>query len=71
MAIHADTKVADLTVAELRAVIREEVHHMMDGFDPDAGLTLSDEVIAVLSQPVDRSKCVSIEEMAAQLGFKW
>jgi hypothetical protein len=64
-------RIADLTVEEFRAIIRETVIEAMLEKDPDAGLELSDEVIEILSQPVDSKDCISTEDLAAKHGFKW
>jgi hypothetical protein len=64
-------RVADLTIEEFRALIRETVIEAMLEKDPDAGLELSDEVIEILSQPVDSKDCISIEDLALKHGFKW
>lgn len=63
--------VADLTVNELREIIRETVRETLLERDPDAGLELRPEIIELLSQPIDNSKCISIEDLAAKHGFKW
>ena len=63
--------VADLTVNELREIIRETVRATLLERDPDAGLELRPEIIELLSQPVRNEECVSIEDLAARHGFKW
>ncbi len=67
----AELKVADLTVAELRSLIRETVWDAMREADPDAGLELSDEIIAILSQPEPSEGRISVQELAASVGLKW
>ncbi len=64
-------RVADLTIEEFRAIIRETVRETMLEKDPDAGLELSDEVIEILSQPLETKDCISIEDLALKHGFKW
>jgi hypothetical protein len=64
-------RVADLTIEEFRDIIRETVRETMLEKDPDAGLELSDEVVEILSKPVDSKDCISIEDLAAKHGFKW
>lgn len=68
-------RIADLTVEEFRAIIRETViEAMLETMlekDPDAGLELSDETIEILSQPVETKDCISIEDLAVKHGFKW
>lgn len=56
---------ADL--AELRFIIQETMRET----DPDAGLELSDETIAILSQPTSKEGRMSIQDLAASVGFKW
>ncbi len=64
-------RVADLTVAELRFIIQETVRETMRQTDPDAGLELSDETIAILSQPEPLEGRISIQDLAASVGLKW
>jgi hypothetical protein len=64
-------RVADLTIEEFRDIIRETVRETMLEKDPDAGLELSDEVIEILSQPLENKDCISIEDLALKHGFKW
>lgn len=63
-------RIADLTVEEFRAIIRETVIEAMLEKDTDAGLELSEEVIEILSQPVDSKDCIGIEDLAAKHVFK-
>ena len=63
--------VADLTVDELRDIIRETVRETLLERDPDAGLELRPEIVELLSQPVRNEECVSIEDLAVKHGFKW
>jgi hypothetical protein len=64
-------RVADLTVAELRFIIKETVRETLRETDPDAGLELSDETIAILSQPASKEGRIGIQDLAASIGFKW
>ncbi len=64
-------RVADLTVAELRFIIQETVRQTIRETDPDAGLELSDETIAILSQPEPIEGRISIQDLAASVGLKW
>jgi hypothetical protein len=64
-------RVADLTIEEFRAIIRETVRETLLEQDPDAGLELSDEAVEILSQPLDTKDCISIEDLAVKHGFKW
>lgn len=64
-------RVADLTIEEFRAIIRETVIEAMLEQDPDMGLELSDEMIEILSKPAAKEGRITIEELAAEVGFKW
>jgi hypothetical protein len=64
-------RVADLTVAELRFIIQETVREALCETDPDAGLELREEIVELLSEPVDLSDCISIEQLATKHQFKW
>jgi hypothetical protein len=64
-------RVADLTVAELRFIIQETVRETLRETDPDAGLELSDEIKAILSQPEPLEGRISIQDLAASVGLKW
>ena len=63
--------VAELTVNELREIIRETVRETLLERDPDAGLELHPELIELLSQPEPREGRTRIEDLAAEIGFKW
>jgi hypothetical protein len=63
--------VADLTVNELREIIRETVIEALLERDPDAGLELRPEIIELLSQPEPLEGRITIEELAKRHGFKW
>ena len=63
--------VADLTVNELREIIRETVRETLLERDPDAGLELRPEIIELLSQPEPLEGRITIEELAKKHGFKW
>lgn len=65
-----NTKVADLTVQELRQLIRQTVSETMLDPDPDVGLELREEFIADLLSP-EAEERIGIEVMAQQYGFKW
>jgi hypothetical protein len=64
-------RVADLTIEEFRAIIRETVRETLLEKDPDLGLELSEEVIEILSKPASKEGCITIEELAVKHGFKW
>lgn len=63
--------VADLTVDELREIIRETVRETLLERDPDAGLELHPELIELLLQPEPLEGRITIEDLAAEIGFKW
>jgi hypothetical protein len=69
--------VADLTVDELRKLIREVViQTLLEMFgDPDEGLELSDEFVLELQRSLAadeaRSKTIPAHEVAARLGLTW
>jgi hypothetical protein len=69
--------VADLTVDELRTLIREVViQTFLEMFgDPDEGLELSDEFILELQRALTTDEAGSIHipahEVAAKLGLTW
>ena len=69
------TKVADLTVNELRKLIREEVKQTISEMftDPDDGLELRDEFKSELQLSLDEvdagCKTRSVKEVAAKLGL--
>jgi hypothetical protein len=64
-------RVADLTVAELRVLIQETVREIMRETDPDVGLELSDETVAILSQPAENEGRISIQDLTTSVGLKW
>ncbi len=64
-------RVADLTVAELRLIIKETVRETMREVDPDAGLELSDEMKTILSQPEPVEGRIRVQNLAASVGLKW
>jgi len=70
MGIASDKKVADLTLRELRELIREAV---LEALDPDYGLELREDVIQALKesyQQKERGEGVDLEDARARLGLK-
>jgi hypothetical protein len=70
-----DTRVADLTVDELKNLIREAVSQTMyEILDPDAGLELSEETKERLERSLAAvqagEKTISAEKLAAKLGLE-
>ena len=70
-----NTRVADLTVDELKGVIRETVAQTLAELfnDPDEGLTLRDEfnaeLLAALKEPKTQYK--TAQNVAEKLGLDW
>jgi len=70
MGIASDKKVADLTLRELRELIREAV---LEALDPDYGLELREDVIDALKesyQQKERGEGVDLEDARARLGLR-
>ena len=73
----AYTKVADLSVDELRSLIREVVTETFAEllYDPDEGLELREEIKSRLAESVTAVasgvKTRSAAEVAAKLGLEW
>jgi hypothetical protein len=72
------TNVADLTVDELRNLIRDVVAATINELlaDPDAGLVLRDDFESELQHSLDqrrsnRQETESIEDVARELGLEW
>lgn len=67
----AEAKVIDLTVSELRFLIRQTVSEAMLDPDPDIGLELHPDFIADLMQPDPIEGYIAIEELAKKYDFRW
>ena len=63
-----DKKVGDITVRELKSLIRDSIYEVVD---PDYGLELRPEAEASLKKSLKSKKCTSVEKVAAELGLKW
>lgn len=63
-----DKKVGDMTVKELKSLIRDSIHEVID---PDYGLELRPEVEASLKKSLKSKKRISVEKVAVELGLKW
>ena len=70
--------VADMTVDELRQLVRSVVKEVLAETlaDPDAGLELRDDVIEHLNDVTTRFRegmleTTKIEDVAAELGLRW
>ncbi len=73
----ADPKVADLTVQEFKALVREIVIQTLLEMlgDPDEGLELRDEFAAELQRSLATveagGKTIPVQEVATKLGLTW
>jgi hypothetical protein len=69
MGITSDRKVADITLGELKELIKEV---MLEALDPDYGLELQDEVVQALResfQEKERGEGIALEEAKNRLGL--
>jgi ribosomal protein S24E len=69
-----ETKVAELTVTQLRQLIREEVQNILFDLldDPDRGMELRDEIQAKLTQILKTDqKLIPAQTVANKLGLEW
>jgi hypothetical protein len=67
MEIAADKKVADITLGELKELIREVI---LETIDPDYGLELRDEVLEALQESFEqknRGEGISLQEAKNKL----
>ncbi|RMH32256.1 MAG: hypothetical protein D6690_14305 [Nitrospirae bacterium] len=64
-------KVADLTVEELQALIRQVVHEELQNLvaDPDKGLELTDEIWARLRLSLGSSERIPLEKIKNRLNL--
>jgi len=70
MDITTDKKVAEITLGELKELIREVI---LETIDPDYGLELRDEVLEALRESFeqrDRSEGISLQEAKNRLGVE-
>lgn len=74
----SDLSVADLTVDELRGLIRQVVTETITDLlaDPDAGLELREEFEVALQRSLEqrqsgRQETRAIEDVARELGLEW
>lgn len=72
----AHATITDLTVDELRKLIREVVIQTLSEMfgDPDEGLELSDEFKLELQRALataEKSETIPAQEVAAKLGLTW
>lgn len=69
MGIASDKKVADITLRELKELIREAI---LETLDPDSGLELRSEVVQALHesfQEKERGEGIALEEAKTRLGL--
>jgi hypothetical protein len=70
-------RVAELTVDELKQIIKEAVEQKLEEMlgDPDEGLELHEEIKARLRRSLEAerrgTRGISAQEVAAQLGLEW
>jgi hypothetical protein len=72
----AESHISDLTVAEFRALVRDVVRQTLhELIDPDAGLSLRDELEAELRTSLEAVEAgvetIPAEKLAADLGLEW
>ena len=70
MNITADKKVGDITVGELKDLIREVI---LESIDPDYGLELREDIVAALEESFkqkDRGEGISLQEARNRLGLE-
>ena len=63
-----DKKVSDMTVRELKKLIKDTV---LEVIDPDYGLELRPEVEAELQESMRSKERIPVEDVAKELGLKW
>ncbi len=63
-----DKKVSEMTVGELKTLIRNTVHEVID---PDYGLELRQEVEEALRKSVKSKKRTPVEKVAEDLELQW
>ncbi len=63
-----DKKVGDMTVRELKKLIKDTV---LEVIDPDYGLELRPEVEKELLESMKSKERIPVEDVAKELGLKW
>jgi hypothetical protein len=69
-----EIKVAELTVNELRQLIREEIQNTLFDLldDPDKEMEIRDEILLKLTQSLKANpKLTSAQTVAKRLGLEW
>lgn len=67
-AVSEDRKISDMTVGELRSIIRDAINELID---PDYGLELRYEVEEALRNSLESKERIPVEKVAEELGLKW
>ncbi len=67
-AVKEDKKITDMTVGELKSLIRDTVLELLD---PDFGLELRPEVEEELKASLQSKERIPVEKVAEKLGLKW
>lgn len=63
-----DKKVGDMTVKELKKLIKDTV---LEVIDPDYGLELRPEAEKELQESMKSKERIPVEDVAKELGLKW
>ena len=63
-----DKKVSNMTVKELKKLIKDTV---LEVIDPDYGLELRPEVEKELQESMKSKERIPVEDVAKELGLKW
>ncbi len=66
--VKEDKKITDMTVGELKTLIRDTVLELLD---PDYGLELRPEVEEELRESLKSKERIPVEKVAEELGLKW
>jgi hypothetical protein len=66
--VKEDRKITDITVGELKTLIRDTVLELLD---PDYGLELRPEVEEELRESLKSKERIPVEKVAEELGLKW
>lgn len=69
-AVAEDKRVSDMTVGELKALIRDTIYELIDP-DYGLGLELRPEVEEALRESLESKERIPVEKVAEELGLKW
>ncbi|HHT9119997.1 MAG TPA: hypothetical protein ACFYD3_05585 [Candidatus Hypogeohydataceae bacterium YC41] len=66
-------KVSDLTLEELKALIKEAVREEIEGLleDPDKELELKEDILEEIKASLASKERIPVEDVAKELGLKW